>query len=179
MLHTPAPMFSELAAACAADEIKRQTSVINEVIENHANFARLLDQIAGEFERTGIGRSPSENWYWCGFREASRWDWSAYINRLAKQLKRPYVYAGRYGHELTIEKKAYTRPLYAHLLLIAVEKPEYGDWDAVRDKPVYYVQNGSRIAFHFQTEGEHLLTDWFKQAECDPEFRKALRLPER
>jgi hypothetical protein len=179
MLHAPTPMFSELAAKCAKDEIARQTSVIATVIENHNSFARLLNEVAAEFERTGIGRPPAENWYWCGYREAGRFNWNAYINRLSKALKRPYVFRGRYNTGLTIEKKTYTRPLYAHLLLIAVEKKCSDPWSKVSGAPVYYVQTGSRITFTFCGGGEHLLVDWFKQAETDPEFRKALRLPER
>lgn len=180
MLHTP-NAINEIAAVAAKTELDRQLSVIKEVTDNHQAFVQLLNEVTQSFLDTGVGRLPDNNWYWCGFREGTRWDWSHYISRLAKDMERPFVFC--YGATLSIEKKAYTRPLYAHLLLIAADggHTQLYDWqtkNAARQKDVSFTQTGGRIIFEFNTEqGRKLLAHWLEQTKTDPDFRKALRLP--
>lgn len=170
-----------MAAEAAKAELERQLSVIKDVAENHQAFVRILNEVTRSFLECGVGRMPTAGWYWCGFREGTRWDWQAYINKLAKEAKRPYVFS--VNASLTIEKKAYTRALYSHLLLIAADEGvgRY-DWQAklaAREKDVSFSQNGSRLTFNFHTEkGMAILRHWLDQTKSDPEFRKALRLPE-
>lgn len=169
-----------IGGRAAEEELNRQLSVVKEVTDNHQDFIRILNEVTTAFLECGVGRMPAGNWSWCGFREGTRWDWSHYISKLAKEAKRPYVFS--VGNSLTIEKKkAYTRPLYAHLLLIAADEGTKYDWQTrvtARQQDVSLAQNGSRLTFNFNTTtGETILQHWLEQTKSDPEFRKALRLP--
>ncbi len=175
MLHTP-PLISELAAKGAADEIERQNDILEAGIVSHNHFIRLLNEVASEFERTGLGQEPKESWSWCGYREQGRFDWRAFVRRIARELKRPYVFVPIHGFSLVVEKKAYTRPLYAHLLLVSKEKVGH-DWKSVRGADIYHTQTGSSITFMFLNDfGKRAYDDWLERAKDDLAFRKALRL---
>lgn len=105
-----------------------------------------------------------------------------FLRMLAKEQKRPFVYAHTGGWcdaselFLTILKKAFLRPVIFSLLIGSQE----ADLQTARttNLPLSHYTDMTNWYFFFRGEtGRRLFDAWYEQCRTDPAFRKALKLP--
>lgn len=163
--------YAKIRAEGAIEAAVNRQEVLHRVTHNY--FKRgyhLIDKYNGR-----IGQYRNEN---------------AYVKRLARQMKRPYVqvdisgYAAWYANvaKVIFPKAAKYAPLYAEFLLLAEDGPEF-DYQNRPTKPTIRKRKCTHVtAFDLYTPSlnndggkKHpLIYAWMQRAETDPEWRALL-----
>lgn len=168
--------FNALAHAITERDNEREMQNLKSNIDRTKAFAEALNRATADYVLTGIGKipeSPAYSWVgWVRWDQRTYFQWDCYFAGLARDLKRPFVYAT--DHALIVQRRRYTEPLIGSFLLTATKMKHR--WDSI-GAGVSYRHTSDRWYFHFYGDvAQELRKRWLEDCKTNPEYRRALRL---